>query len=142
MATETFGWLPPWPLNCCKGTMADSAAPGFVYRILTVAEWASASEAGSFGGAALDHSSGFIHLSTAAQVPGTLALFFKETPCVVVKLATSKLDQAALKFEPVAARGGELFPHLFAESLPVAEPVFVAKCDAKDGKVTDSTFLE
>lgn len=122
--------------------MADAASPKFVYRIMTVPEWTAASEAGSFGGATLDHNSGFIHLSTAAQVPGTLALFFKDTPCVVVKLVTSKLDQEALKFEAVAARGGELFPHLFAETLPVAGPVFAAKGDVTDGVIADSTFLE
>lgn len=50
--------------------MAEVAAssPAFVYRISPEEEWAKAQAAGALQGGQLDTSSGFIHLSTAAQV--------------------------------------------------------------------------
>ena len=53
---------------------------------------------------------GFVHLSFAAQLPGTLAAHFagvERAWLVEVELA----DAAALRQEP--SRGGALFPHLY-----------------------------
>ena len=47
--------------------MADSS-PAFIYRISPEAEWAEAEAAGALQGGQLDSSSGYIHLSTTAQV--------------------------------------------------------------------------
>ncbi|KAJ6599195.1 hypothetical protein DFH09DRAFT_1130393 [Mycena vulgaris] len=67
----------------------------------------------------LDSLSGFIHLSTALQIPGTLKYFFSEIPEVYVlriKYATVEKD---IKWEDPKAevcgpRGGEgFFPHLY-----------------------------
>ncbi|KAJ7499048.1 hypothetical protein FB451DRAFT_1016449 [Mycena latifolia] len=67
----------------------------------------------------LDAASGFIHLSTAHQVPGTLKHFFADSPEVYVlriKYAVVKKD---IKFEDPKAevcgpRDGEgFFPHLY-----------------------------
>ncbi|KAJ7507679.1 hypothetical protein B0H11DRAFT_1968085 [Mycena galericulata] len=67
----------------------------------------------------LDAMSGFIHLSTAKQIPGTLKHFFGEDPTVYVlriKYATVEKD---IKWEDPDAkvcgeRGGEgFFPHLY-----------------------------
>jgi len=58
--------------------MAEVDAPSvaFVYRISPEDEWAAAQAAGALQGGQLDSTSGYIHLSTAAQVMGTLATFF------------------------------------------------------------------
>ena len=60
-----------------------------------------------------------MHLSTAAQVPGTLRFFFKDDPCVYV----ARISYAAVardirwedpKAEVCGPRGGEgMFPHLY-----------------------------
>ncbi|KAN0082989.1 Protein of unknown function (DUF952) domain containing protein [Tylopilus felleus] len=69
----------------------------------------------------IDQSSGFIHLSTARQIPGTLAHFFKSDPRVfVLRLLYGPLDQLGqIKWETpegnvCGPRPGEgLFPHLY-----------------------------
>lgn len=50
--------------------MAEVDAPSvaFVYRISPEDEWAAAQAAGALQGGQLDSTSGYIHLSTAAQV--------------------------------------------------------------------------
>lgn len=67
----------------------------------------------------LDRSSGFIHLSTAAQIPNTLKFFFTdETQVYVLRIPYDPLD-AKIRWEDPKAevcgpRGGEgLFPHLY-----------------------------
>lgn len=48
--------------------MDDVSSPAFIYRISPESEWAEAQSAGELRGGQLDSSSGYIHLSTAAQV--------------------------------------------------------------------------
>lgn len=82
------------------------------YKILTDDQLAQLEADGRFDGAPVDLEDGYIHLSTAAQLPGTLAKHFagKEG------LALAAIDLEALaekvKWEP--SRGGDLFPHLYA----------------------------
>jgi uncharacterized protein (DUF952 family) len=53
---------------------------------------------------------GFIHLSTAKQVPGTAAKYFAgRRDLLLIEFDTSSFG-SALRFE--ASRSGELFPHL------------------------------
>lgn len=68
---------------------------------------------------ALDESSGFIHLSTAAQVPGTLRHFFSSEPKVyVLRIPYDRVEKDIRWESPDAKicgpRPGEfLFPHLY-----------------------------
>ena len=83
-----------------------------VYKILSRAEWAAARASGRFGGSAVDLADGFIHLSTAAQVPETARRHFAgQADLVVLRLDTGRLS-AVLRWEP--SRDGDLFPHLYA----------------------------
>ncbi|KAE8148330.1 hypothetical protein BDV25DRAFT_19772 [Aspergillus avenaceus] len=67
----------------------------------------------------LDQTSGFIHLSTAFQVPNTLKFFFKDEPLVYVLRIPFKQIAAQLRWEnpegtvcgPRPKEG--LFPHLY-----------------------------
>ena len=100
--------------------IAETAAPRpeRVFKILTADQWAQAISAGAFTGSHDDKRDGFIHLSTADQVAGTAARHFRGQPdLVLVACATSRLDTAALRWEP--SRGGALFPHLYGP-LPVS----------------------
>jgi len=82
-----------------------------VYKILPRAAWTAAVAAGVYHGSADDQRDGFIHLSRASQLEGTLRKHFAgQTDLVLVSLSSEALG-AALRFE--VSRGGELFPHLY-----------------------------
>jgi uncharacterized protein (DUF952 family) len=84
-----------------------------VYKICPRAAWREAEREGAYRGSADDRRDGFIHLSTASQVPGTAAKYFRgQTDLVLVAVVSSALG-ASLRYEP--ARGGESFPHLYGD---------------------------
>ncbi len=82
-----------------------------VYKILTFEEWESFSTKGVFEGSEIDKRDGFIHLSTASQVEGTLNKYFIDQKKIML-VALGKADMGSdLKFEP--SRNGENFPHYY-----------------------------
>ena len=92
-------------------------SPALVYKICPRAEWLAAERDGAYRGSADDRRDGFIHLSTASQLAGTAAKYFRaQTDLVLVTVDASALG-ADLRYD--TSRGGESFPHLYAE-LPVA----------------------
>ncbi len=54
---------------------------------------------------------GFIHFSTAEQLPGTLARYYAGARDLVLVAADEEQLGAAMKYEP--SRDGALFPHLY-----------------------------
>ena len=91
--------------------------PQIAYKVLTGPQLAELEENGSFAGSLADLADGFIHLSTAEQLPGTLDKHFAghaDVHLAAVDLAT--LGEA-VKWEP--SRGGDLFPHVYAD-LPLS----------------------
>jgi uncharacterized protein (DUF952 family) len=87
-----------------------------VYKICDAALWHAAELAGTFVGAGIDLSDGFIHFSAADQVAETAAKHFSgQRNLVLVAVAVDALG-AALKWE--TSRAGALFPHLYG-SLPM-----------------------
>ncbi len=89
---------------------------GIVYKILTGAEWRAAQDRGTWAGSADDARDGYIHLSSAGQLAGTAAKYFRNThDLMLVALEAERLG-ADLKWE--ASRGGALFPHLYAPLVP------------------------
>jgi uncharacterized protein (DUF952 family) len=86
--------------------MSDDAA----YKVLTAAQFA-ALQAGTFEGAPVDIADGYIHLSSAAQLTGTVRKHFAgQEGLVVLAIALNRLAEA-VRWE--VSRGGELFPHLY-----------------------------
>ncbi|MBL8551558.1 MAG: DUF952 domain-containing protein [Hyphomonadaceae bacterium] len=86
-----------------------------VFKILRKDEWPLAAEV--FEGSADDRRDGFIHLSTGAQVAGTLKAHFRgENDLLLLEIDAASLGPA-LKWEP--SRGGALFPHLYG-ALPLS----------------------
>ncbi|MEP3298944.1 MAG: DUF952 domain-containing protein [Pseudoruegeria sp.] len=82
-----------------------------IYKIFRAPEWAELQAAGTTTGAPIDVQDGYIHFSTAQQVPETAAKHFtRETDLVLLALETDTLGDA-LKWE--VSRGEALFPHLF-----------------------------
>lgn len=87
------------------------SADAVVYKICPAALWRRAEAAGTFLGAPVDVTDGFIHFSTAAQARETARRHFAGLG--ELKLVTVAVEPlgAALKWEP--SRGGDLFPHLY-----------------------------
>jgi len=85
--------------------------PRVAYKILT-AEQMRALDEDRFEGAPIDVADGYIHLSTAEQVAGTLERHFAGARDLY--LASVDLTRAgeAVRWEP--SRGGAHFPHLYA----------------------------
>ena len=81
-----------------------------IYKILSVADWAAAQQAGRFDGSADDRRDGFIHFSDGEQVTGTAAKYFAgQSGLVLLTVDPGRL--ADLRWEK--SRGDALFPHLY-----------------------------
>jgi uncharacterized protein (DUF952 family) len=109
-------------------------APDLIYKITTTALFNAAQRSGILAGMPVDIADGYMHFSTAGQLPKTLSLHFAGQADLML-IAVRTADAAAdLKWE--ASRGGALFPHLYAP-LPVSRiawsaPISVAvdgSCD-------------
>jgi len=93
-----------------------------ICKILTSAEWLDFQAAGEFTGSALDRTDGFIHLSGADQVAGTLATHFADAkgrlPSGLV-VAHITPDTLGMHIRWEASRGGTKFPHLYDIAIPL-----------------------
>lgn len=84
-----------------------------IYKISPRALWRRAEDIGRFEGAPIDRSDGYIHFSTAAQVAETAARHFAGAEDLVLVAVEADDLGPALRYEP--SRGGDLFPHLYAD---------------------------
>jgi uncharacterized protein (DUF952 family) len=83
-----------------------------VYKIVDVAQLQVLHEQGEWAGAPIDLTDGFVHLSAADQVMGTLRKHFVgRTKLFVLEVPVAQLADQDLRWE--VSRGGDLFPHLF-----------------------------
>ena len=87
-----------------------------LYKILTHQEW-EISKASGFITTELDLNDGFIHLSNAAQLSTTLALYFSDHEEVILLLPELKQIQDKLIYESVDSKSKRTgkFGHLYAE---------------------------
>ena len=93
------------------GPDARHVALMLIYKIFRAPEWADLSAQGESAGAPVDIADGYVHFSTAGQLPETAAKHFAgEDGLVLLALDADSLG-AALRWEP--SRGGALFPHLY-----------------------------
>lgn len=82
-----------------------------IYKIFRAPEWAAMQAAGETRGAPVDLADGYVHFSTAAQLPETLARHFAGQDGLVLLACDAARLGAALRWEP--SRGGQDFPHLY-----------------------------
>lgn len=80
-----------------------------VYKILSPAAWTQARAQGVLSLAGVDARDGFVHLSAADQVAGTLALYFTEAADLMLVAFDAATLGPDLRWE--ASRDGALFPH-------------------------------
>lgn len=105
--------------------------PEFIYKIASAETAGAAAQSGSFTGMPIDAQDGYIHFSTAAQLPETLSLHFRGQADLVLLAVRSFDVGSALRWEP--SRGGQLFPHVYG-ALPMASVAWSAPIEvAADG---------
>jgi len=87
-----------------------------IYKVLTLKEWEQAQISGSII-TELDKKDGFIHLSTAAQLNATLALYFAKEKTVVLLQIDHSQTHDKLKFELPVPPGNRTssFPHYYGD---------------------------
>ena len=84
-----------------------------IYKICERAQWQAAEAAGQYRGSSVDERDGFIHFSTAAQLAETAAKHFAKAADLIVVAVDGAALGTQLRWE--RSRGGDLFPHLYAE---------------------------
>jgi uncharacterized protein (DUF952 family) len=89
----------------------------YAYRVITPDEWTAVQSTGHYTGSALDVNDGYIHLSPASQVEGTLRKYFACYSQVVLLQVYLPALGSAIKWEDVPSRGAS-FPHLYGGPLP------------------------
>ena len=91
----------------------DRNAAMLIFKVFRPAEWAELQAKGSTPGAPVDRADGFVHFSTATQLPGTLAKHFAGEMGLVLLACDDALMGDDLRWE--VSRGGQDFPHLYRE---------------------------
>ena len=84
---------------------------GTLYKVLSRTDLAKAKAIGRLEGSSADARDGFIHLSSADQLEGTLAKHFAGQKDLVLLAVDSGSLGERLQWE--SSRGGALFPHLY-----------------------------
>lgn len=87
------------------------ARPATAYKILTADQWAQFQADDVFHGAPVDLADGYIHLSAADQLHGTLDKHFAGQSGLVIAEVDLTALGATVKWE--VSRGGALFPHIY-----------------------------
>jgi len=103
--------------------------PNCVYKVMDATDWEVLQAQGSHPGSAVDLKDGFVHLSLASQVEGTLKKHFEGVSDLVLVVVEARRLGSQLRWERSIEE--ELFPHLYAE-LPASACKAVAKRGASD----------
>lgn len=94
------------------------------FKILTAQQWAQFEVDSIFHGAPIDLADGYIHLSAADQLQGTLDKHFAgKTGLVIVEIDLEALGDA-VRWE--ISRGDALFPHVYG-ILPITSVIGVER---------------
>lgn len=90
-----------------------------IYKLCPTAHWTACQRDGRLPLSAVDQRDGFIHFSAAHQLQETAAKHFAHHPdLVLLEVDPARLPESALRWE--VSRGGDRFPHLYAELPPTA----------------------
>ena len=99
---------------------SDKPSDLFVYRVVVPSDWHQAKESGQIPAVEVDRLDGYFHLSPRDQILVTAGLYFSPDQApAVIEFEAAALG-ADLVWEPVPERDGRLFPHLYAETLPLS----------------------
>lgn len=99
------------------------------YKVLTAGQLAALVADGVFAGAPADLADGYIHLSTAGQLAGTIDRHFPGQRDLHVAAVDLDALGDAVRWEK--ARGGQTFPHLYG-ALPLAAVIAYSPLERGD----------
>jgi uncharacterized protein (DUF952 family) len=100
-----------------EGFFTANSHAALIYKVIPRDEWEA--ESGDYHGSAHDRADGFMHFSTAAQLPETLRRYYAgKDDLMLVAAATGALG-AKLKWEYAPSRD-EDFPHFYGALSPDA----------------------
>ena len=85
----------------------------YLYRVVLADQWKEAQNEGLIPLSPLDEKTGVVHLSKQIQVIPTLTTHFSPDIDTIVLAVDHGRIQEHLKWNAVAARDGEVFPHLY-----------------------------
>ncbi|TJZ94022.1 DUF952 domain-containing protein [Paracoccus gahaiensis] len=102
-----------------------------IYKVLRAPEWAQMQRDGQTAGAPVDLADGYVHLSTAEQLPVTLERHFAKAEGLVLLACAAERMGADLRWEP--SRGGALFPHLY-RALAMSDVLWSRPLPLQDGR--------
>jgi len=103
-----------------------------IYKICSKAVWKEIQSLTSWGGSPHDLRDGFMHFSTADQLPGTLQKHYAgQTDLMLLTIEAESLGDA-LKWEP--SRGSDLFPHLYG-ALPISKIISARELKPEDWEI-------
>ena len=110
-----------------------SERPTTAYKVLTGEEMSTLERDACFAGAPVDLADGYIHLSTATQLTGTVDKHFAGQDDLYVVAVDLGSFGETLKWEE--SRGGQLFPHLYEPLLLETVVAYGPLKRAEDGTV-------
>jgi len=89
----------------------------FIYKALTLDQWAEFQSDEVFRGSPVDVADGYIHMSCGSELKETLDKWYADqTQIALIEIEAAEID-VDLKYE--VSRGGVEFPHLYAD-LPLS----------------------
>jgi uncharacterized protein (DUF952 family) len=100
-----------------------------IFHITTAAEWRDALDSGSYAAPSLADE-GFIHASTAEQVPATAQRYYADVDDLVLLVIDPDAVDVEIRWEE--SRPGERFPHLYG-ALATAAVVRVVPFGPQEG---------
>lgn len=83
------------------------------FKIVSREDWSAFQAAGLYQGSAVDLVDGYIHMSTAMQAAETARKHYAGRDDLMLLTVDLTILGDALVWEP--SRGGDLFPHLYAD---------------------------
>lgn len=110
----------------------------FAFKVLLRGEFEALNHDMFFWGAPNDAADGFIHMSTAAQLEGTLRKHFDGLSDVFILAIDLRSLGDRVRWEP--AKNGELYPHLFG-SLPLKAVVSSVPLERNSGGMVNLPLM-
>ena len=114
-----------------EGFFTVNPHTALIFKIVPRAEWEA--ESGDYHGSAHDRADGFLHFSTAAQLPETLRRYYAGQDDLMLVAVDADALGAALKWEYSQSRG-EDFPHLYGAAVPRRDQMGAADRERCDGE--------
>lgn len=106
-----------------------------IFRVITAEAWHIAQARGVILPSPLDERDGFIHLSTKESTLETARRYFTPQGKPIILELSPDLLSGSLRWEEVATRGYQLFPHLYSPSIPLNAVISLTELTIQEGQL-------